>query len=162
MKHKHHIIPRYLGGTDDPSNLIELTIEEHANAHRILYEQYGNWQDFAAWQGLSNLDANFDAAKFAMIEGGRKGAIKANQRWSDPTQRERASKKMKEVCANRTKTWNGKLYEIMHPSGKTEIVEGLRQWCLQHGHNPNTFGNACLRHKPTKEGFIIRHVSTIT
>ena len=34
MKHKHHIIPRHMGGTDDPSNLIELTIEEHAEAHR--------------------------------------------------------------------------------------------------------------------------------
>jgi hypothetical protein len=28
--HKHHIIPKHAGGTNDPSNLIELTIEEHA------------------------------------------------------------------------------------------------------------------------------------
>ena len=34
--HIHHIIPKHLGGTDDPSNLIKLTIEEHAEAHRIL------------------------------------------------------------------------------------------------------------------------------
>jgi len=31
-----------MGGTDDPSNLIELTIEEHAEAHRKLYEEHGN------------------------------------------------------------------------------------------------------------------------
>ena len=55
MKHTHHIIPKYMGGTDDPSNLIELTIEEHAEAHRLLYEQYGNWQDKVAWQGLLGL-----------------------------------------------------------------------------------------------------------
>jgi len=55
MKHVHHIIPRYLGGTDDPSNLVELTVEEHAEAHRKLYEQYGNWQDKVAWQGLAGL-----------------------------------------------------------------------------------------------------------
>ena len=36
--HKHHIIPKHMGGTDDPSNLIELTIEEHAEAHRKLFE----------------------------------------------------------------------------------------------------------------------------
>ena len=53
MKHIHHIIPQYLGGTDDPSNLIELTVEEHAEAHRLLYEQHGNWQDNCAWQALS-------------------------------------------------------------------------------------------------------------
>lgn len=53
MKHIHHIIPQYLGGTDDPSNLIELTVEAHAEAHRLLYEQHGNWQDYCAWQALS-------------------------------------------------------------------------------------------------------------
>ena len=26
MKHKHHIIPKHKGGTDDPSNLVELTV----------------------------------------------------------------------------------------------------------------------------------------
>jgi hypothetical protein len=45
MKHKHHIIPRHAGGTDDPSNLVELSIEEHAEAHRVLYEKYDRWQD---------------------------------------------------------------------------------------------------------------------
>jgi len=53
MKHIHHIVPQYLGGTDDPSNLVELTVEEHAEAHRLLYEQHGNWQDYCAWQALS-------------------------------------------------------------------------------------------------------------
>jgi len=53
MKHLHHIIPRYLGGTDDPSNLVELTVEEHAEAHRILFEQNGNWQDEVAYKALT-------------------------------------------------------------------------------------------------------------
>jgi len=51
--HVHHIVPKYLGGTDEPSNLIKLTIEEHAEAHKLLWEQHGNWQDYLAWQGLS-------------------------------------------------------------------------------------------------------------
>ena len=53
MKHKHHIVPKHMGGTDDPSNLIELTIDEHAESHRILFEQHGKWQDRVAWQALS-------------------------------------------------------------------------------------------------------------
>lgn len=53
IKHKHHIVPRHVGGTDDPSNIIELTIEEHAEAHRILYEQYGRVEDKWAWLGLT-------------------------------------------------------------------------------------------------------------
>jgi len=53
--HKHHIIPKHAGGTDDPSNLIELTLEEHANAHKKLFEQYGRQEDFLAWKGLAGL-----------------------------------------------------------------------------------------------------------
>lgn len=158
MLHKHHIIPKYMDGADDPSNLVELTVEQHAEAHRLLYEQHGNWQDYVAWQGLAKLDANFDAAKQSMIEGGRKGAAKSNLRWKDPTQRALASKKMKAVCADREKTWNGKSYEITHPSGEVEIVEGLRQWCVDKGYNPNTFGNACLRGSTTNGGFKVKRV----
>ena len=53
--HKHHIIPRHAGGTDDPDNLIYLTIEEHADAHRLLYEQYRRQEDYLAWKGLTGL-----------------------------------------------------------------------------------------------------------
>jgi hypothetical protein len=42
-----------MGGSDDPSNLIELTVEEHAETHRVLFEKYGNWQDNVAWKALS-------------------------------------------------------------------------------------------------------------
>jgi|688.fasta_scaffold00037_201 hypothetical protein len=52
-KHIHHIIPRYMGGTNDPSNLIELSVEEHAEAHKKLWEENGNWQDLIAWKSLS-------------------------------------------------------------------------------------------------------------
>ena len=55
MKHIHHIIPRHVGGTDDSTNLVELTIEEHAEAHKILYEEHGRWQDRLAWKGLAGL-----------------------------------------------------------------------------------------------------------
>ena len=55
MKHKHHIVPRHMGGSDHPSNLIELTIEEHAEAHRILFEKYGRKEDELAWKGLAGI-----------------------------------------------------------------------------------------------------------
>ena len=53
VKHKHHIIPIHAGGTNSPNNLIELTVAEHAEAHKILFEKYGRWQDEVAWRGLS-------------------------------------------------------------------------------------------------------------
>jgi hypothetical protein len=58
--HMHHIIPKHEGGTDDPSNLVKLTIEEHAKAHRLLYEKNGKWEDYFAWQGLAGLISHED------------------------------------------------------------------------------------------------------
>ncbi len=53
VKHKHHIIPKHMGGTDDPSNLVELTIEQHAQAHLDLYETNGDPRDLLASQSLT-------------------------------------------------------------------------------------------------------------
>lgn len=54
MKHKHHIIPRHAGGTDEPSNLVELTVKQHAEEHKKLYDLYGKYEDKIAWLGLSS------------------------------------------------------------------------------------------------------------
>lgn len=37
---KHHIIPRCVGGTDDPTNIVELTAEEHYVCHQLLVKIY--------------------------------------------------------------------------------------------------------------------------
>ena len=39
-KEKHHVVPRCLGGTDDLSNLVDLTAEEHFVAHQLLVKIY--------------------------------------------------------------------------------------------------------------------------
>ena len=78
MKHIHHIIPRHLGGTDDPENLIELTVQEHAEAHRILYEKHGRWEDYLAWQGLAGLIDREELVKQMLSEAGKRGAAKGN------------------------------------------------------------------------------------
>lgn len=59
--HNHHIIPRHAGGTDDPSNIVRLTVEEHAEAHRILYETHGKIEDKIAWKCLSGKTSETEA-----------------------------------------------------------------------------------------------------
>lgn len=72
MKHKHHIIPKHMGGTDDPDNLVELTIEEHSEAHRLLYEKYGKVEDYWAWKGLSGQIGKEELLKEIHINNGKK------------------------------------------------------------------------------------------
>ena len=62
--HKHHIIPKHMGGTDDPSNLVSVTVEEHAKLHKQLWEDLGHWEDYVAWQGLSNMMGREEIIKF--------------------------------------------------------------------------------------------------
>ena len=53
--HNHHILPKHAGGTDHPDNLVRLSVADHAEAHRKLYEEYGRWQDKLAYRSLSGL-----------------------------------------------------------------------------------------------------------
>lgn len=66
ITHTHHIIPKHAGGSDDPSNLIELTVEEHALAHKRLWEEHGRWQDYLAWQSLSGQISGEEARRLAV------------------------------------------------------------------------------------------------
>ncbi len=63
--HKHHLKPRHLGGTNDPSNLIEVTIKEHATIHFARWIAYGNWQDEIAWKTLDGQIGKDEARKLA-------------------------------------------------------------------------------------------------
>ena len=71
--HNHHIVPRHMGGSDDPSNLVKLTIEEHAQAHRDLYDLYGKREDYIAWKALSGQITYKEASYLAAKKGGLKG-----------------------------------------------------------------------------------------
>lgn len=64
--HIHHIVPRHAGGTDDDSNLVQLTIEEHAQAHLDLYHQYGRKQDLIAHKALTGQITSDEARRLAV------------------------------------------------------------------------------------------------
>lgn len=112
MKHIHHIIPQYLGGTDDPSNLIELTVEEHAEAHRLLYEQHGNWQDYCAWQSLSGQIGQDEAMFMARSKGGKKpmseeSKAKLRESCRLRSERQRADGTLERANKKRSETMKG-------------------------------------------------------
>jgi len=151
MKHKHHIIPRHAGGTDDPSNIVELTPEEHAEAHRILYEEHGRWQDKVAWIGLAGLATKQEHVHMLLSEAGKKGA---------------AMRKNTGLKYNRTKPGNypnrkgannpsAKEFIVVHPDGTQEQVKALKTWCESKGLTYNSFYNQCVGRKKSHKGYSI-------
>ena len=99
IKHKHHIIPKHMGGSDESSNLVELTVAEHAEAHRLLFEQYGHEEDLIAWRGLSGIINHEEAVRLAQSLGGKKARALYENPWrlssslfdKDPDLQKRAS-----------------------------------------------------------------------
>ena len=69
LMHKHHIIPRYMGGTDDVQNLVEISITQHAMFHYCNYQLWNNIEDYVAWRGLSHQvsEAEFLIEKFKIF-----------------------------------------------------------------------------------------------
>ena len=43
--HKHHIVPKHAGGTDDPSNLLKCNVAMHAFMHEQRYKELGDHYD---------------------------------------------------------------------------------------------------------------------
>lgn len=87
--HWHHIIPKHAGGTDDPSNLVRLTVAEHAEAHRLLWEQHGRPEDKLAWLLLAGKTDEAEAARIELAKHVQQ------RRWQDPAAREAQSVRMK-------------------------------------------------------------------
>ena len=127
MKHKHHIVPKHMGGSDDPSNLIELTVEEHAEAHKKLYEEYGKWQDKIAWEMLSGQIGKEEAILEArgaanrgkkrtpeQIERIREAALKRNERWKNNPEL------LAEANRKRSESMKGKVRSAEHIKNNVE------------------------------------------
>lgn len=150
MLHKHHIIPRHAGGTDDPENLVYLTIEQHAEAHRLLYEEHGRWQDYYAWQGLSGqigkeemiaaIYKNRKTRLGAILTEETKEKISMAKLGSKLTEdhKEKISKSLigipvsqsqkDKVAAKLAKKW-----KITDPGGNVFVIENLRKWSKENG-----------------------------
>jgi hypothetical protein len=67
--HRHHVVPHHLGGGDGITVLI--TISEHAEEHRKLWEVHHRWQDYVAWKALSGQISYQEATRIAISEGGK-------------------------------------------------------------------------------------------
>ena len=127
--HKHHIIPRHAGGSDDPSNIVELTIEEHALAHKKLFEEHGRWQDEVAYLTLSGQISKAEAIKRAQRE-----ANLGNKHWLGKTHTPEVRKKISDYQKVAKKGNQYRKGKTFTEESKKKISESLK------GHPQTNFG----------------------
>lgn len=152
-----------MGGTDDPSNLIDLTVEEHAQAHYELWEKYGKNEDLLAYKGLLKLVSKDDIIKELCSRKGKDNPMYGKFGEFSPNygkkrteeSKRKISSALKEYAKNRNPEHEKKLkeslyneetnkkranniarkWEVISPDGKVKVVHNIAKWCEENGFN---------------------------
>jgi len=148
--HKHHIIPKHMGGTDEPKNIKKVTIKQHAKEHKKLYEQYGHWEDYIAWKTLSGQFTNKEAL--------RQIRIKSNiERWSNPEYKKEVARKISEAHKKLSKNNDGSRPKGLSFKGKKhtkEYKEKRRQEKISYWSNPENRKKAAERMRKIRKNIL--------
>jgi hypothetical protein len=159
--HKHHIIPRYKGGTDAQENLVEVTITQHAMFHYCNYQLWGNAEDHLAWRSLSG-QLNVDEIKIEVMKLGSKKALQVqkelrknkeyrkkistilSEAFHKSPNKERMIQKLKEMQPIA-------LEAALSPEARKKRLESLKRIKHQQGEKNSQYGKMWIT-DGTKEG----------
>ena len=93
---KHHIIPKSLGGTNNPENLVRLTAKEHFVCHRLLVRMTigisKRKMSHAAW-GMANLKNSYQGERYK-VNSTTYGRLRSEYK-KDPAATEKMRAKLK-------------------------------------------------------------------
>jgi len=155
MLHWHHIVPKHAGGTDAPDNLRELSIEDHAEEHKKLFEQYGKLEDSLAYRGLLGLISKKDILKELCSRRGKDNANFGKRGPLHPgfgKKRPEHSARMKIAMKGKKKSKEhqdklniarriraqvnpvaSKNWEVIFQNGETLPVNNMAKFCRENG-----------------------------
>lgn len=164
-----------MGGTDDPSNLAELTIEEHALAHYDLWKKYQKREDYLAYMGLSKLISKQDIIKELCSRKGNKNPNYGKKGKDNPNfgkkrtdgQKNKISNSLKKYCKNRSESHKEKLkkslynaetnekrvrgiakkWNVTYPDGSQVLIHNLSKWCKEMGFSKSS---VCCAYKTNR------------
>ena len=121
VTHKHHIIPRHMGGGDEPENIISLPFWAHTEVHKRLYEVYGRAEDKLAYLMMTGKKEEAEVVRIQLAKAGF-------QRWlvEKPEEvkrwREKVSATNRGVCRN-TKEHYQRVGDMLRDIPRTEEVK---------------------------------------
>ena len=112
--HRHHLVPKHMGGDDSEENLTPpISVELHAEFHRWLWIDGGRMEDYIAWKALSGRITS-EEARLAAAKAGQKKSIKYKE-----------SRKLTGECVKRSAT-----FETRSAGGKAaskELVKWIKE-----------------------------------
>ena len=118
----HHIVPSYKGGTDDPTNVVTLTVREHIFVHMLYAKAYPN--DAKAWASLW--------ATVGMPRKDRSLKTALQNKWAYVN----ARKEMASSCVGKkSAVANLTVYEWVHATTGEEFTGTRHDLVEKAGHN---------------------------
>ena len=144
--YKHHIVPRHSGGSDDSSNLVEVTYTQHTMYHFCEWQRTGNVCDYKAWKMMRGEES--------YVAGWNKGKT-----WSEETKR-KISKSKKGISIknsgqnnwdNRIRAKQGIVKNIKTQKIYTGIISDIAR---ELGLKPCHLLAVASGHRKTHKGFI--------
>lgn len=109
----HHIVPRSVGGTDEPSNLVMFNAREHFIAHMLLWKTYPE-------------NTSLMRAAFMMSSRWKSGSIESSTPQNSKTYsrlREEYAQAVSEQCSGE----NNPMFGIAHPPEVMERMKATRR-----------------------------------
>ena len=156
--HTHHIIPKHMGGTNDKSNLVELTVRQHALAHKKLYKKYGHWQDKLAYESLLKLKDRHEITKEIQR---RTGLMSKGRKLSEQAKRNISQGMIgivhTESHKRKTAETLSQEWIVTEPNGKVKLVKNLHTFCKKHKLDPGNMSKVAHKVLHSHKGYVVRH-----
>lgn len=81
MTHKHHLIPRYRGGSNSKDNLVEVSVTCHAMFHYCNWILWGQKEDWLAWKGLVGEIGKEEIMHQVRLKASKKGSLAIKEKY---------------------------------------------------------------------------------
>ena len=137
MKHRHHIIPRYDGGSNDPLNLVTLTPIQHAMWHYAEWMRKSDYRDYCAYKMLLGDTKNpeFRAARNKAFQDKiQEGSRRFKKSHPDLVSEfgKRGNKAQRAKFENEGRTIAEKKWIVTTPTGDEVTITNMAQYCREN------------------------------
>lgn len=159
MKHKHHIIPKHRGGTDDPSNLVEITPTQHAMFHFCEWKLWGDYKDFCAYKMILGdvknpefRSARTKAFSHILVQKAREAGV-----YDFEISRERGikgNKAQRDKFEEEGRTIAEKSWILTKETGETVEVTNLAKYCRENNLSKSHLCNVAKGNRKSHKGYI--------
>jgi hypothetical protein len=159
MRHKHHIVPKHRGGTDDPSNLVEITPTQHAMFHFCEWKLWGDYKDFCAYKMILGdvknpefRSARTKAFSHILVRKAREAGV-----FDYEMSRERGvkgNKSQRDKFEGEGRTIAEKSWILTKENGEKVEVTNLAKYCRENNLSNSHLCNVAKGNRKSHKGYI--------